>query len=631
MYRAAWVVAFIMAVVALFTLGRTDIPRLSQEPATFDGAQAATDLRTLALGFPQRVAGSDADSRAGLWVMQQFKAAGLETHIDTEPATVAGRAVAFQTVWAVSRGPQPGTIIVIANRDVPPLATQGANDNASGVADMLELARIATVTAHQHPMVFVCTSGDAYGALGARQFAQRHDISQVLAVIALRRVATVGDAGIGLDGWSPAAKAAPPWLWLLAAPAARTTANAKALLPGVATQILRLAVPTSSGGQAPFVAHGVPGISLSWSGRRVAPPADTVDTVSTANLTRVGSTATAMLLAIDEAPGGQARSGGTIFLTHQRTLPGGALAFILAVLLLPLVAVTVDLYAHSRRAHVRLGPAWKRAALHLAPWLLLIAIVYLANLAGLLPKSPGAVIPPDSHIVAAPRYLRVAGLVLVLLLAYAYAVAVERRLERRVATDPRATILVAHVCLLAIALLVLLVNPYSLLLILPAAMLWPLARPGGWARSLVPVYCGLAMIAVSLVYFAAKLGIGWKVWWFFFLLVENRTIPAGVVLLGVVFVSTAGLFAHALHDRTAGAWTASDAAVPPPGDTEQAADAGARQAAHGATRPGGAARARTSRRREREARRADRAEGTPSERRRAPARWRRGWRDDRQT
>ena len=178
------------------------------------------------------------------------------------------------------------------------------------------------------------------------------------------------------------------------------------------------------------------------------------------------------------------------------------------------------------------GPAWKRAALHLAPWLLLIAIVYLANLAGLLPKSPGAVIPPDSHIVAAPRYLRVAGLVLVLLLAYAYAVAVERRLERRVATDPRATILVAHVCLLAIALLVLLVNPYSLLLILPAAMLWPLARPGGWARSLVPVYCGLAMIAVALVYFATKLGIGWKVWWFFFLLVENRTIPAGVVLLG---------------------------------------------------------------------------------------------------
>ena len=552
MYRAAWVIAFVLAIVALFTLGRPDTPKLSQEPATFDGPRAAADLRTLALEYPQRVAGSDADNRAGLWVVQQFKRAGLEPHIDGVATTAGGRSVALQNVWAVSEGQTAGTILVIANRDVPPLATQGANDNASGVAAMLELARTFTVTAHQHSIVFLCTSGDAYGALGAGRFADTHSLEDLYAVIALRDVATPGDEGIGLDGWSATAKTAPPWLWLLSAPAARVTVNSEALLPGVTTQVLRLAVPTSSGSQAPFVARGVPGISLSWAGPHIPPPADTVDAVSTENLTRAGTTASAMILAIDDTAGPGPPSGGTIFLTRQRTLPGGSLAFILVVLLLPLAAVTVDLFAHGRRTRLPLGPAWKRAALHLAPWLVLVAIMYFANLVGLLPESQGAVIPPDSRVVASPRYLRVAILVVLLVLAYVYATAVERRFERRVPTDPRATIFVAHACLVLIALLVLLVNPYSLLLVLPAAVLWPLARPGGWTRSILPVYAGLGMILGAFVYFAMRLGLGWKVWWYFFLLLESRTVPVGVVLLGAVFVSTAGMLAHTLHQRGPG-------------------------------------------------------------------------------
>lgn len=561
MYRAAWVVALVLAVAALFTLGRPDTPKLSQEPATFDGRRAAEDLRTLAQDYPQRVAGSDADNRSALWVLQELKQAGLETHIDGVASTVAGKDVALQNVWGVSRGDSAGTILVIANRDVPPTATQGANDNASGVAALLELARTFTVTAHRHTMLFLCTSGDAFGGLGARRFAETHEVDDLYAVIALRRVATKGDKGIGLDGWSAAAKTAPPWLWLLAAPASRVTANAEARLPGVATQILRLAVPTSPGSQAPFVATGVPGISLSWAGERVPSESDTVDTVSTENLTRVGTTATAMLLSIDTTTAPGERSGGAVFLTRGRTLPGGTLAFLLGVLLLPPAAVTVDLFAQGRRARIPRRGAWERAALRTAPWLAIIALVYLANLVGLLPRSPDAVIPPDSGIVASPRYLRVAVLALVLVLAYLYTAAVERRLERRAPSDPRATVFVAHAVLVFIALLVMLINPYSVLLVLPAGILWPLARPGSWTRSILPVYAGLGMIVVALVYYAFQLGLGWKVWWYFFLLLENRTIPAGVVLLGAAFVSTAGLLARALHTATAnGAANVDDAA-----------------------------------------------------------------------
>ena len=153
----------------------------------------------------------------GIWVEQQFRAAGLETHIDGFAATVNGKDVALQNVWGVAKGRTQGTIMVLAGRDVPPLATQGAGDNASGVAAMLALADAFTVTAHEHTIIFLCTTGDSYGALGAHEFVTAHQTDDLYAVIALRDVAKRDSDGVGLNGWSGVPKTAPPWLWLLAA------------------------------------------------------------------------------------------------------------------------------------------------------------------------------------------------------------------------------------------------------------------------------------------------------------------------------------------------------------------------------------------------------------------------------
>jgi hypothetical protein len=548
-YRAAWVVAAVVVIVALFTLGSTDTPKLSQEPPSFDGAAAYADLKTIVQDFPQRLAGSDPDNRLGIWVEQQFRAVGLQTHIDGFTATVNGKDVALQNVWGFAKGRTEGTIVLVANRDVPPLSTQGAGDNASGVAALLELARAFSVTGHDHSIIFLCTTGDSFGALGSRAFVEEHQTDGLYGVIAMRDVAKPGSTGISLDGWSFEPKTAPPWLWLLTAPAAKRDSNMAAQFPTVAAQVLRLAVPTSAGSQGPFVAAGVPAITVSASGPSSTGQSDTLDNVSGETLTKVGTTVQNMVMAIDGAAAPGARSGGTIFLTRKATLPGGTLAAILAVLLLPLTAVTLDLFAHCRRARIGLRPAFVRAGLHLAPWLVIIAIVYFSNLVGLLPKSPDAVIPPASRLAANPRYLRAVVLVALLILAYAYAVAVERRLARRVVTDARATIFVSHLMLVLIALSALLINPYAVLIVLPAAVLWPLARPGGWARSLVPVYFGLTMVAVPLVYYALRLGTGWKVWWYFFLLLENRTFPVVGVILAALFFSTAGALAHTLHER----------------------------------------------------------------------------------
>ncbi len=545
----AWVVAAVLVAVSLFTLGSPHTPGLSQEPPSFDGEAAYADLTAIVEQFPRRVAGTDPDNRMAIWVEEQFRAAGLETHIDSFTAKVNGKDVAVQNVWGIARGRTKGTLMLVANRDVPPPATQGAGDNASGVAALLGLADAFTVTAHEHSIIYLCTSGDAFGALGAKDFVARHQTDGLYAVVALRDVAKRDSDGVSLDGWSPVPRAAPPWLWLLSAPAARRDANLRAKLPTLSSQVLRLAVPTSAGSQGPFVAAGVPAITISSSGPAAAAQNDTLDTVSKATLAKVGTTAQDMIMAVDgmDTPG--ARSSGAVFLTRGATLSGGVLATILATLLIPLVAVTVDLFAHCRRGRIRLGPAFKRAGLHLAPWLVMVSLVYFANLVGLLPSSPDAVVPPHSRLASNPRYLRVIVLLAVMLVVYAYAVALERRITRRLTIDPRATIFVSHLLLVVIALLLVVVNPYTLVLVLPGAVLWPLARPGGWARSILPVYLGLIMVPVPLVYYAVKLGIGWHVWWYFFLLFENRTVPAAAVLLAVLFFSTAGVLAHTLHER----------------------------------------------------------------------------------
>jgi len=549
-YRYAWVVTLVLTIISLFTLGTPETPVVGVDPATFDGSRAMLDLTTLVEDFPGRVAGSDADARAAVWIVRAFERLDLDTHIDTFTTTINGEDVPLQNVWAIAPGSTRGTVIVLANRDSPPRSTQGANANASGTATLLELARVFTLLGHEHTLLFLSTDGDAYGALGARDFVERHETDNVIAVVALRRTAGRDADSLTLDGWGPAARTAPPWLWLISAPAARRAANMEAHLPGIGTQVLRLAVPTSSGSQSPFVAAGLPAISVGASAYPTDPVNDTLDTISGEVLVDVGRTAEKMIVAIDAASDDRPGSGGATFLRRHRTLPGPSLALMLVGLVVPLAAVTVDLYAQSRRRRVHLGPAWARASLHIAPWLVVVGIVYLSNVLGLLPKRPGATIPPESGLVEDPRYLRVAVLLVVLLLAYAYATAIERRLARRVRVDPRATVFVAHAILLGISVLVFFVNPYSLLLVVPAAALWPLARGGGWTRSILPVYLGLSMIAVALAFFALRLDLGVDVWWYFFLLLENRSIPATATLLGAVFVATAGMLAHTLHGWT---------------------------------------------------------------------------------
>jgi hypothetical protein len=546
-YRMALLVAVILAAGALVALRPPQAVTVSTQPTVFDPQAAAGDLRVLATDFPGRVAGSPADHRAADWVAAQLAADGLTTHVDTFSGEVAGRRAALQNVWATSNGTAAGTIVVIAPRDSPPLATQGANDDASGTACLVELASLFAGSAHVHPIVFVSTDGDTNGALGAHTFLTRHRSLGILAVVALRRVAGRDVRSITLNGWSAQPRLAPPWLWGLAQASGHSGAGLRTPLPPVTTQIVRLAVPSGGGSQAPFVAAGLPAIELSAPGPPLPAVADTLGTVSMDTLARSGRAAEVLIASLDAAPLPLAGSGHTVFFSRFRQLSGGFVVWIMVVLAMPLAVVSAVLAARAVRRRLPLRHAVVRLALRAAPWLLTLTLVYLANLLGQLPGGFGAAVSPDALVSHAPRYLRVVLILLFLALAYHYAMTIERRLARRFPADTEAVVAVTHLALLLVALVMLAIDPFSLALVLPAALLWPIARRGSWLRSALPVWAGLAVVVASLVYLGDRLHLGWDVWWYFFLLLETRTIPVAAVVLAVLFVASAVLLSHELH------------------------------------------------------------------------------------
>ncbi|HUK77337.1 MAG TPA: M28 family peptidase [Thermoleophilia bacterium] len=547
LYRVALLVAIVLAAGSLLALRPPQSVTLSTQPVAFDAQIAASDMQTLVADFPGRVAGSPSDRLAGRWVAHQFTDSGLTPHTDTFSATLAGRTATLTNVWAVSPGTAQGAIVVLAPRDSPPLATQGANDDASGTAALVELATVFSGAAHDHPIVFVSTDGDTGGALGAREFLDRHSDLPILTVVALRQVAGRDVHAFTLNGWATRPLIAPPWLWSLGRAAGRAGGELATPLPPVTSQILRLAIPGGGGSQAPFVAAGIAAIELSAPGPSRPAVADTLDTVSTDTLARSGRAGELLVTSLDGAPQPLAGSGQTVFFSRFRQLSGGFVVWILVVLSLPLALVAVDLVRRAVKRRLPLTHSLVRLALRTAPWLLTLLLVYLANLLSLLPGHLGGVVSPDAVVSHAPRYLRVVMILLFLAVAYHYAMAIERRLARRYPADTEAVVAVALLALLACALVMLAVNPFSLALILPAALLWPLARSGSWVRSRLVVWGGLAVVAASLVYLGERLHLGWGVWWYFFLLLETRAIPVMAVVVAIVVVAAAALLGHELH------------------------------------------------------------------------------------
>lgn len=124
-------------------------------------------IRFLAGKVGPREASSASYRRAARWVQQHFQANGYRVHLERVPVPAGnswGVDVPAGTTWNVV-ATSPGFLrtephlVVGAHLDTVPQAP-GAEDNASGISVLLEVARMAASTQPRLPVVFVAFGGE---------------------------------------------------------------------------------------------------------------------------------------------------------------------------------------------------------------------------------------------------------------------------------------------------------------------------------------------------------------------------------------------------------------------------------------------------------------------------------------
>ncbi len=133
----------------------------SSPDGLFSGDEAL-ELAAEQMDFGDRIPGSDAHHQTGEWIVAKLETCGWETTIQAfEHQGVQLRNIIGKTDERTS----PGPIILGAHYDTrphadldlhdPSLPVPGANDGASGVAVLLELARVQEINEATHPVWLV--------------------------------------------------------------------------------------------------------------------------------------------------------------------------------------------------------------------------------------------------------------------------------------------------------------------------------------------------------------------------------------------------------------------------------------------------------------------------------------------
>jgi hypothetical protein len=568
LYRGTWLLVGLPLLVAAFSVARpTPLPRAFLPD--FDGQATKGLAADFATERPNRYPGS---LRAADWFREQLQPY-LPVRTERFDAVIPGRGrVELQNLVAEAVGRSPGTIVVMAHRDNDGRGP-GANDNASGTAMLIQLARTygsppgfpSGRLQPNHTILFLSTDGGAFGGLGAAWFAshspQRHD---VVAVINLDSVGGSGRIRVDITGDTPRTPSG-TYLETVAARIAAQTGRQPAR-PGILEQLIDLGFPFSLHEQAPFVASGIAAVTLTTVGDKPGDPlADNKGTLRADRLGQVGRASQDLLGTLDE--GVEFAQGTSSYLyLGSRLIRGWAVELVLIACLLPFLATAVDLFARCRRRRIPLAPALRSYRSRLVFWALVAGLFELFGLLGAWPDGAARPIAPGSGIAHHWPAKGLLGLALLALIGWL--VTRERLIPRKAITleEEVAGHTAALLCLGALALLVVATNPFALIFLLPSLHLWlwlPQVRSAPLSLRLGLLVLGLAGPALLVGSFAARLGLGWDTPWYLAELRAVGYVPFIVMPLLVVWLAGTGQLA-ALAARRYAPYPAA-AVLPPAG------------------------------------------------------------------
>jgi hypothetical protein len=497
-------------------------------PGAFNGASAYATMNSLAEQYSHRPSGSPGDNQLAGWVAKKLrKSYGFTVSTDSFQGPTPHGNRTLENVIGVRAGGGTGSVVIVSSRNA---SGPTAAASMSGTAVMLELARDLAGQPLNRTLVMVSSTG-SIGGVGTE-----HLLSELTgpidAVVVLGDLAgpTTGQPVVSAS--SDGQQVAPGALRSTVASALGAQTGLSAGGSGVPGQLAHLAFPMSTGEQAPIVGGGLPAVLLSLSGER-EPSAAAPVTVS--RITGMGRTALASLTALQRGP--SVSDPSTYLVWSSKVIPAWSIRLLALILILPVLAVTVDGMARARRRGHSISRwiVWVVAAA--VPFILAALLVLVAHATGWIGPAPP--IPPEAGswplgaggvvLLVMMGLLIVAGLIWLRPLLIS-AVGLRRRLAEPVPTSngapapgvrrPRdeatapgagaaAGVLVV---MCAVTLTVWFSNPFAALLLVPALHLWLwVVTPD--VRLPVPVTVlmlaiGLAPVALLAAYVAVTLGLG---------------------------------------------------------------------------------------------------------------------------
>ena len=547
MYRGTWLLVGIPLLIAAFTVFHPQpLPAPTLQP-DFDGATARLTAEQFANNNPDRVPGSPGARRAANWVAQRLRQYDLELSRERFHAKIPGRGnVELENLIAVRQGRSSQLVVVVAHRDNTG-ASPGANDNGSGTAALLELARsYATPQAPpkppqpNHSILFLSSDAGSYGGLGVEHFITHYRYrDRVVAVVDLDAIAGTGRPHLVFSGDAP--KFASPVLLRTAAARLTEQTGAEPTWPRAFSQLLDLAFPFSLYEQAPFVAHGVAAVALTTGGDR-PPPAfgDTPDQLNGARLTRVGRSGQALLESLDDDVELAEGTSSYIYL-GARAVRGWAIVLILFTAMLPALAVIVDLFARLRRWHVPLAPALRSYRTRLLFWLFAVLLFQLFALLGAW--ATGAARPLATELSPGTEWPVLALVVYGFLLGLGWLLGRDRLVPRQPLVDGEEISgqVAALLALAVLSLVIVAMNPYAVIFVLPSLHAWiwlPQARNSSpfQLAALIGGFLGPLLLVAS---FATRFGLGLDAPWYLAQLASVGYVKLPTLLVGGAWLAVA--------------------------------------------------------------------------------------------
>jgi aminopeptidase N len=274
---------------------------LAPAPSPFSTTPLQADLEALAApGMRGRGLGTPELDQAAAYIANRFRAAGLQPGGDDgtflqiweAPVAALDRTVRLRNVIAVLPGTEPRrageSLVIGAHYDHLGLGEYGgenadrgkvhpgADDNASGVALLLELARTLATRPHPRSIVFVAFTGEEAGRLGSRHYLEHSGAfppGRMVAMLNLDTVGRLGERPLTVFGTGTAEE----WVHILQG-------------AGYVTDVAINAVPDDIGSsdQTSFIAAGVPAVQF-FSGAHgdFHRPGDTLEKLDTAGMVKV--------------------------------------------------------------------------------------------------------------------------------------------------------------------------------------------------------------------------------------------------------------------------------------------------------------------------------------------------------